>query len=222
MRNFLILFILFTADFQYVTSQRIDTIYYDKKWNSTTKKAFKYYRITRQDSNKVAIFDYYKSGRIQMSGGYKSFDFKEETGPFNYYKKNRIYHIQLYEPSKYPSFLLKFKGVLENVPQQPDSLYLSIYFNRNNTVNSIGYVSECCYYFGPWFYFSKKGDLIYMSTYFNDKLNGPHFVYINDKIWYSGTYKNGKRDGEWKFYFFDGVLKKTVYYDSGKVIKKIR
>jgi hypothetical protein len=138
--------------------QKIDTIYYDKHWNPVTSKKYKYYRIARQDSNCVRVFDYFKSGKIQMSGGYKSFDLIEQTGPFYYYKRNRIYNLDVYELSKYPDILAKYKGVLDNFPMQPDSLVLSIFFFNNNKVKSLYFRHKCCTLDGPRLDFLKNGD----------------------------------------------------------------
>jgi hypothetical protein len=222
MRHFLILLFYFLFNATYINGQQIDTIYFNKNWIQTTGKSFKYYRIARQDSNKIAVYDYYKSGRLQSSGAYTTFEFNKETGPFYYFKKNRLYHMEIYEPTKYQNNLSKFTSILALFPPQADSLNLSIFFYKNKKIKSIGYVSECCFTFGPWISFSRHGDLLEMVTRYNNKLDGPYFMYKDNKIVVSGSFKDDKRDDEWKFYDSGGILRNTIYFKTGKKVKKIR
>jgi antitoxin component YwqK of YwqJK toxin-antitoxin module len=157
-----------------------------------------------------------------MSGGYKSNDFKEKTGPFKYYLNNRITEIKIYEPSKYPEVLSSFSGLLEKIPQQPDSLALVIYFHKNKKFHSAGYISECCFRYGSWIFLSKNGKEAVLETYKNNILHGPLEIFYSNKLWLKGSYTDGKRDGEWLFYDDQNNLYKTKIYSAGDKLKVIR
>ena len=203
--------------------QEVDTLYYTLLFKEATPKKYTFYRVVRHDSDIIKVFDYWKNGEIYMSGGYKSDNFKEKTGPFKYYLNNRITRIMLYEPSKYPEFLSSFSGLLELIPQQPDSLYLVIYLFKNNKFHSAGYRSECCLRYGPWIFLSKNGKEAALETYKNNILHGPLEEYYLNQLWLKGSYKNGERDGEWLYYDTrNHSLYKTIIYSSGKKLKVIR
>ena len=222
MKTSLTTILIFTL-FEIVSvGQKIDTTYYDWRDRKTTNKRYLYYRVARQDSNVVRVFDYYKPGQLKMSGGFKTFEFLEKTGPFNYYSNNRITHIELYEPSKYPNFLLKFKSILENFPPQPDSLKLEIFYYKNLNIKAIGYISECCHRFGQWYFFSEDNKLKEIANFINDKYDGPFIYFPDNYLGLIGSYKNNKKDGEWKYFSREGKLILTEYYLNNKKIKSIR
>jgi antitoxin component YwqK of YwqJK toxin-antitoxin module len=205
-----------------VFSQRIDTIYYNGKDEVVTENKYKYYRLARQDSDRIRVFDYSKHGRIKMSGAYKTSDFSEEIGPFYYYSRNRITQLEIHQPSQYPDIYLKYRNFLANIPQQPDSLKLMVTYHKNNSVRSIGYVSDCCLFTGPWYFFTKKGEPSYMLTYEYNNLNGLYIMFYDDVPFIKGEYRNNRKDGEWLYYYLDGKVRKTILYQDGKVIKTIR
>ena len=156
-----------------------------------------------------------------MSGGYKTFDYIDATGPFYYYKKNRIDNMELYEPSKYPNILAEYKSVLENIPRQPDSLKLYVGFFKNKRVSVIGYISKCCYSFGPWLYLTRTGKPSYSLTYESNIRNGPFVFYGSDsEILISGFYKNNKKDGKW-LHYFNGKLEHTTTYVNGNIVDRV-
>jgi antitoxin component YwqK of YwqJK toxin-antitoxin module len=201
--------------------QHVDTIYFDKHWNESTSNLYEYYGIVRQDSGMVRVFSYNKSGVIQSKEGFKKNDFKEKSGPSYYYNKNKLYAIEVYEPSKYPEILSRYKIIVDNIPVQPDSLKLRINYYKNTALSSIGYISECCYYYGIWYFFTKHGKPSKMITYDHDKRNGPYIWYDKDGIYLSGSYVNDEKDGEWKKYD-SGKLISTRLYHNGKFIRKLK
>jgi antitoxin component YwqK of YwqJK toxin-antitoxin module len=203
-------------------SQRVDTIYYNSKDQVVTKKKYDYYRIARQDSDRVKVFDYSKSGKIKMSGAFKTFNFTEETGPFYYYSNKRVTQLEIHQPSQYPEIYNKYKSFLDNMPKQPDSLKLIITFYKNYSVQSIGYASDCCNWYGPYYTFTKNGELFYLETYLSNKLDGPFILYFNNSPLIIGQYKNGKKEGEWQYYTGKKKLEKTTIYKDGKVVNVIR
>ena len=199
--------------------QKVDTTYYNLFNEEVSSKKYAYYRIAKQEENFVRVFDYYITGHLKMTGSYKSFEFIEKTGPFNYYSGDRVNEFRLYEPSKYPKILSSLGTVLNEIPQQPDSLYLVVYFHKNKKIDAIGYRRDCCFLEGTWMFFSKDGKSASVASYKNDIEEGPYTVYYNGKVLYSGFFKDGKKDGEWSFFGNDGKIYRTVFYHNGKKVK---
>jgi hypothetical protein len=214
MKTYIFLIYLLISWTNYCSSQTIDTIYYNKNDQIASPKNFNYYRIARQDSGIVKVFDYDKSGKMKMSGGFKSFDLNDPTGPFYYYKKNRIEKLDLFEPSKYQEILANYTGQLKNIPRQPDTLNLRIFFYNNKKVKWIGYITKKGIYSGPGVFFTDKGELSSMFTSFKGILNGECTYYKNNKIIITGSFKDGKPNGKWLYYSKDGKIRKTnIYHD---------
>lgn len=219
MKRTITLFLCLLSLISNCNCQKIDTIYYDKNWNETNYNNCKYYRIASQHSDIVKVVDYYKNGQIQMTGAFKSFDFEEETGPFYYYKKNKLTIFELYEPSRYPELLLSLKNTLERIPPQPDSLHLSISYYKNRKIESMGYFSDCCIRNGIWVYYSKNGKEEVVESFRNNLADGLLIVYRLNKLWSTIDYKDGKRDGEWRFYDKNEKVTKIIKYRNGEKIK---
>ena len=99
MKKIFVLLLTLFIGFNLCFGQNIDTTYFDKNWNSTASKNYKYYRVAKRDSDFIKVTDYERNGDIQMTGGYKTFEFENETGPFYYYKNNLLTGFELYEPS---------------------------------------------------------------------------------------------------------------------------
>jgi antitoxin component YwqK of YwqJK toxin-antitoxin module len=205
-------------------SQKSDTTYFDKKSHFTTKENTFLYIISKQDINTdiVKVAAYNKNGKILSTGGFKSYDIKnmkgENTGPFNYYKNDRLESFELYEPSKYPEVLSSLSVILEKIPQQADSLFLEINYYKNGIIKSVGYRSTCCDLVGTWVYYSKNGKYMIVESYKNNVIDGLSTVYYLGKIIATGNYKNGKKDGEWYIYYADGTPLKTEFYLNGRKI----
>jgi antitoxin component YwqK of YwqJK toxin-antitoxin module len=222
MRVFNILIILFSVSLEFLSGQRIDTIYYDKNDHVVSPKKYDYYRVAKQENQIVKVIDYDKSGKIEMTGAFQSFDFKKEIGPFYYYTHGRLNQLEVYQPNEYPEICSKFDSILKKIPKQPDSLKLMVTFHKNNKINSIGYISNCCYAYGPWYTYAKNGGLMFMDTYSNNLLNGPYIMYISNAPYIVGEYKNNKKEGKWMFYNFDRKVRKIIFYRDGKKITILR
>ena len=222
MKKIFVLLLTLFIGFNLCFGQNIDTTYFDKNWNSTASKNYKYYRVAKRDSDFIKVTDYERNGDIQMTGGYKTFEFENETGPFYYYKNNLLTGFELYEPSRYPKIYSSLNEIVKRIPQQPDSLILDINYFKDQTIKSIGYRHKCCDLIGTWFYFSKNGKYVTEESYKNNVGDGSSTVYFLNKIIISGNWKDGKKDGEWIFRFYDGQLRKTEVYQDGQKIKVIR
>jgi antitoxin component YwqK of YwqJK toxin-antitoxin module len=210
--------------YQFLNCQTVDTIYYDKDWNLTDKSNFEYYRIVTPYKGIMQVVDYYKTGRIQMTGTYKDLDFKYPTGQFFYYRKNgKYFHQVIYEPFNYQSILAPFADLLEIISPLPDSIRIDLYYFKNGKLVQIGYSDLKCSCTGRKLLLFLNGQLWEQKGYKNDKLDGPYISYFENKEIITGNYKVGKKDGEWIYYNYgnnnnDRSIKKRVIYQNGRKI----
>lgn len=66
-----------------------DTTYFDKDWKKIdAKTSASYFRIVVKEGEKWKINDYYISGKMQMSGYFKSLKDEKKDGLFNYFREN--------------------------------------------------------------------------------------------------------------------------------------
>jgi len=220
MKTVLMLLSLLIFFLDYTAGQNRDTIYHDKNWDEINYKNFKFYRIAFQDRGVVHVNDYYKTGKIKMTGTYKSFNFQDKTGQFLYYKENgHFFRQDIYEPFKYPSLLSQFKDYLNLLSPMPDSINIVISYRKNGAIWGIGYVSDSCDNRSRWLYISKKGDLYFQMSFINNKKDGRFISYNSNKICTVGQFKNGQKNGEWVFYDLDGRIIKKTNYLYGKDIR---
>lgn len=66
-------------------------VYFDSIWKESTEDNYKYYRIIKDyySDNKIYnVFDYYKSGTLQMAGTSTNKDYLTHEGQFVYYYEN--------------------------------------------------------------------------------------------------------------------------------------
>lgn len=219
MNHSLFIILLVTIPFSITTGQKADTIYFNKEDIQVNSKEFFYYRIASQENGVINVSDYFKSGSLKMTGAYKSFDFKDEIGPFYYYKNKKLKQLELNNPTMHPEIYKKFRERLDFIPFLPDTLKLVVIFSANGKVKEAGFVQECCEKFSQWFYFF--GDkTIYLITYKGSKRNGPFNVYRNKILVFSSNYKNEMLDGPRQRFDYDGKLIVTEYFSNGKKITK--
>jgi hypothetical protein len=64
-----------------------------------------------------------------------------------------------------------------------------------------------------------EGVLIYDLKYLEIRNKIPSDVYVIEG---KGDFKNGKKDGNWDYYYPSGVLKKTIIYNDGFPIKSFK
>jgi antitoxin component YwqK of YwqJK toxin-antitoxin module len=78
---------------QTVSAQDTTIIYYNKHWETATADdSIVYYRkkVFQPDTKKVACYDYYASGNIQMTGTFADDSCKKREGVFIYYYESGI------------------------------------------------------------------------------------------------------------------------------------
>ncbi len=64
--------------------------------------------------------------------------------------------------------------------------------------------------------YDKKGNKIFSGTFINGKLNGNcNYFYKNGNIKEFGRYKDGIRDSIWTFYYPDKKIKKIIIFNNG-------
>jgi antitoxin component YwqK of YwqJK toxin-antitoxin module len=206
-----------------LVSQHTDTTYYDKDWNQTSSKNYKFYRIATEKPNLVEVVDYTKSGSVQMTGAYSTMDFSEEIGLFSYYKKDRVYRSQLFKPNNYPDILERFTSQLKYLGVLSDSLRLNFYFYKDGRINKIGFMIDDCTYTGTWIFFDRKHNYpTALTDYHNAVQHGRYIIYDRQGgILLSGEYRSGKKNGPWEW-FFDGKVFKTVFWVDGDRLKTVR
>jgi antitoxin component YwqK of YwqJK toxin-antitoxin module len=218
MKTISIISILIIFCIDYSAGQKRDTIYYDKNWVETKSKNFEFYRIAFLDRGLIRTTDYYKSGKIQMTGTYRSFNYKDPTGQFLYYKKNGHFESQtIYEPYKYPDLISPFKDYIGLISPLPDSFSIGISYRPNGSIWGIGYESDSCACKSRYIYLSAKGYLYFQMSYLNQKKDGRYIQYFANKKGIVGQFKAGKRTGEWIFYNRDGTIRKTINYDNNPI-----
>lgn len=207
----------------FCNSNNIDTVYYDKNWKVTTSKRYKYYRVLKQERSSIKVADYYRSGKIQMTGGLKKIDPEQWTGPIFYFdRKGQVTSFELYESSLYPEFQSNIINQNLNIAKN-DSLTLYGYYYKNGKLSSLGYGQDNCFRQGTWWFFYKDGNLKAKENYLNNLLQGEYsYYYENGSILYKGSFKDNKEDGATEYYSNDGKLKKTIFYSNGEIIKKVR
>jgi TonB family protein len=88
MKQFLSLFLCITCTFWLKGQTLADTMYFDNSWAQCSKENARYYRIIKMDLGGDFMFhvtDYYLSGKIQMTGTYKSIRPDDREGVFTWY-----------------------------------------------------------------------------------------------------------------------------------------
>lgn len=190
--------IIFTSSI-YSQNNLDKTIYYDSTWTETNDKNFHYYRIVKDyhtDKDLYKIYDYYKSGVLQMEGISKTKDYLSKEGEFTYYyengnKKSKSNYVKskligLHE-EWYENGLKKLEGeYLNSEDRITNVLKINQFWNRDNEQTV------------------KNGEGFYEE------------IEINFSE--SGNVKEGLRDGIWKGENDKRKRKYVEKYKKGRLI----
>lgn len=192
-------FLLIITSFIYSQNNFDKIIYYDSTWTETNDKNFHYYRIVKdyhKEKDLYRIYDYYKSGVLQMEGFTKVKDNTSEEGEFIYYYENGNKKLKSnYTKSKllglheewYENGVKKLEGeYLESEERITNTLKINNFWTTDNKQTVIN---------GNGFYYES-------DAYFSE----------------SGKIKNGFKDGEWKGDFNNHKNKYVEKYKNGKLI----
>lgn len=72
---------------------------------------------------------------------------------------------------------------------------------------------------GKWTQFYEDSTLRLSAVYDMDQLHGKYCIYNRNQIKVlDGTYLQGKKDGDWKFYDDEGKITYTVQYSNGEIL----
>ncbi len=171
-----------------------DTLYkyYDAKWAPASKSNYVYLRkYFKNAENTYTVFDYYASGKLQMSGNYLSEDFKKRTGTFIYYYETGV--IQSIE------HLLNDSTVDYSESNYPDGKRKSLTRVVNGKDTYWGYYSN--------------GKTEMISQMYKHRQHG-HAIYYHDNgnLSSEGEFENGFKTGEWKYYNLEGEYIQSEYH----------
>ncbi|SNR94283.1 energy transducer TonB [Flavobacterium sp. ov086] len=188
MKNYsLITFLFFIPILLFSQKSTDKTVYFDSIWKETTKENYEYYRIikdyyTEKDSYK--IYDYYKSGVLQMKGTSKTNDGNSKEGEYTFYYANgNKKSLQNYYKSRVKG---KFMEWYENGNPKLEGEYID---------SEKGFNSD----FKTYQYWNSKNEHLVIDG------NG-NYEEIDENLTVTGKVKNGFKDGVWS-----GKDKKTNY-----------
>lgn len=78
----------FFCFFIYKTEAQTSTIYFDKNWDTCSKKEAYYTRKSKIEATGIVVTDYYPSGKVQMTGTYKVDSPSKKQGYFKHYNED--------------------------------------------------------------------------------------------------------------------------------------
>lgn len=223
-------------------------VFYDKEWKEVPdlNKAT-YYRKAFLDNNKVWVAnDYYISGKIRMTGSFKSKKLDVMQGHFTYYYENG----QKSSEGKYLNNKAENEWKLwyENGQIKSQGKFINDrlegewnYWFENGQKKSHGKMVHD-QRDGEWDFWNDKGNLetkeyykigvltlsegyfengtkSFSGKYLNGKRSG-QWTYWNTEggIEFQGNFRNGLREGEWTRYFPEGKM--NFHYDKGEIQDK--
>ena len=89
-RNWLFLCCFFSMSYLF-SQNKVDTVFYNSKWQQTEKDSASYYSIiSRKNDTLFEVKDFYKNSQIQMSGVYKKMNPNIKNGYFTYYSERGL------------------------------------------------------------------------------------------------------------------------------------
>lgn len=186
MKKSLTIILLLLAATAATTAYSQDTItyYYTAEWKkATVNDSWTYYRKAYKENGQWIANDYYKSGKLQMTGTYKSILTEQKHGLFTYYYENGC---------KKAEGLFN-RNIIDGEWKEWD--------DRGNlkVINTFAFnliVDQKIYY--------ENGTLQLHATFRNGREHG-HWQYFdyNGLLIYEGNFSNGKKQGLWTRYFPD-------------------
>ena len=225
MKYFTLTFLVYLSSVIMVHSQQIDTIYFAEDDSSTDGPNYEYYRIYIKSDSLIHIKEFDKRNKLYYSY-YESGSTYEKTGPsYNYDNRQRITHLQIYKPSKYPDILNQFDEQFKYLKPLSDTFSLNVFYRKDGGIKSIGYMSPNCLFQGSWLFYlrSRRNEYpTYLVDYLDGQFHGRDIYFDRNGIpAASGMREYGKKHGLWE-YSHDGNVFTIIYYLEGKKMKKIR
>jgi len=170
-----------------------DTIFFDAKWNSTTKANAEFFRIDKKEDIKWTRTDYYKTKQLQMKGTYSSITPEIEDGYFEwYYSNGKLRHKGNY---------VKGKEIGEHLWYRDNG---NIEAKENYTDGKLN---------GLYEEYHPNGKLMDKKSFLDGLQDGWTIYYREDgSIQSEGDFKKGNKNGEWKYYDESGKLEGTTIF----------
>lgn len=191
-----------------------DTIFYDKRWNSTPeRKDAKYYRLLFETGYEATeVKDYYMDGTLQMEGLFVTTDTQMlSTAAYRLFRYGQFTYY-------YPDGKKESEGAFRYGQLDGEWTY---YYEGSGKVSSVGK-----YKVGKedsvWRYFDEEGKLTDLESYDNGVLDGYlGSFYPSGQVKEQSIFDKGERKGIREFFYPDGTLKKTITYLDGKEGEKV-
>jgi len=149
----------------------------------------------------LKIEDHYKDGIIQMDGYVLTEDTSKEMGLYRWYKKDGgIISARLFDYHKSIRYFNSVEAYLNKAePCDSANVDLRVMF-RKGKVLQIGFIPT--------------GN-IYDTCFCKTTCVFKQYNMFNQNLWETWEYKNGIKEGWYKFYS-DGVLRKQKFYKNGQ------
>lgn len=205
-----------------------DTVYFNEDWKIASNSNYTYFRVLKDDGDRLLITDHYSNGMIQMTGAVantqenlllaKSLRKLEghEVGEFNWYFKNGIRYQSIdYNPSLEGLDSLLLSDV------NTDSLRYEKTYYMNGSVKEEGLIIAKDTPHGKRIRYHKEGPVKSETTYDRGVIIRTKYTYRDSGVMISSTeYDNGKKHGKEKYFDHLGRLKVTRVYDHGNMKKE--
>ena len=158
--------------------------YFDKSWNPCEKHKHKFYRLIEYSGGIPAgkSYDFYKSGKLQMIGHFKSVDPDSKSGSFAWYEKNGKVTSMEYHSDTLRIKLSSFKNGNKRVYeyQDVDSLFQKYYYKNGKPWSiEIHMRGKNRYSYENQIWYHKNGEI--RSNSFYDKNLDSSYHYITRK-----------------------------------------
>jgi antitoxin component YwqK of YwqJK toxin-antitoxin module len=219
MKRIILGFMIFLAAANTLPAQDTLIFYYDKDWNDIPdKEEAEYYRKAFPDQGAWAVRDYFMSGKLQMTGTYKSKNFNSRQGHFVYYFENGQKQSEgEYMNDKhegrwtywYENGNKKSEGNCTAGNLEGEWTYWHESGEKKSQGNYIRSNKD-----GSWTYWHQNGQPESIEIFKTGSISSAKVFYKNGALNYEGDYFNGKRHGTWTFYNVDG----RVYFSGNYVL----
>jgi len=222
MKRFILGFLIILAASVVLPAQDTLIFYYDKDWIVIPDKdQAVYYRKAFPDKDAWGVRDYFKSGKLQMTGTYKSKKFTARQGHFVYYFESG----QKQSEGKYLNDKHEGRWTywFENGNIKSEGSYIAgnlegewTYWHETGEKKSKGNFFKSNKN-DSWTYWYQNGRVEGEEKYKTGIVSSTKVYYKNGALNYEGEFLNGKKHGTWTYYNVDGRA-----YFSGKYVLDVK
>ena len=223
MKTVVICFVFILAATQTLFAQDSLTMYFDKNWNEIQDKSVAdFYRKAIATGNGLYLVrDYYKSGKIQMTGSFSSKKFKEKTGHFVYYFENGHKNSEgnCQKDKNEGQWTYWFDNdVIKSEGKFIDGKKVEVwtYYNENGKLKAKEFFTKTQIKTYESYFSNGKQKL--RIDFISDMLGTGTFFTIDGVPVFTGSLKNSQKDGEWIRTFQNGEMK--LLFKNGELLSK--